>query len=195
MVNINRERLERRYVVSKILSQRENTLVVSGLGSPTYDVHASGDDDRNFYLWGGMGGAAMIGLGLAISQPEKKIIVITGDGEQLMGIGSIATISVQKPKNLMIVVLDNEHFGETGMQTSHTFQGVDLVGISIAAGCPNAIFIEDNNDFEKFLEIKKELSSFTFVVIKIAAPTAPRSLPIVDGNQIKNRFRSSIGLK
>tara|TARA_A100001015_G_scaffold316897_1_gene432376 strand:+ start:335 stop:778 length:444 start_codon:yes stop_codon:yes gene_type:complete len=139
MVNVSKRLLKRREVVKSILATRDNALVISGLGSSTYDVHAAGDNDKNFYMWGGMGGAAMIGLGLAIAQPEKNIIVFTGDGEMLMGLGSLATVSVKKPKNLLIIVLDNEHFGETGMQESHTFHKVDLVGVALASGCSNAI--------------------------------------------------------
>ena len=112
--------IERRQAVRRILANRGETLVVCGLGSSTYDVFAAGDDDRNFYLWGAMGGAVMIGLGLAIAQPDKPVMVITGDGEALMGLGALASVATQKPDNMTIIVLDNAHFGETGMQPSHT---------------------------------------------------------------------------
>ncbi|MGB1367211.1 MAG: thiamine pyrophosphate-dependent enzyme, partial [Candidatus Puniceispirillaceae bacterium] len=128
--------LQRREVVSKINQGRGDALMVTGLGSSSYDLHAAGDDDRNFYLWGAMGGAAMTGLGVAMAQPDKHIIVLTGDGEMLMGIGALATIGVQQPKNLSIIVLDNGHYGETGMQASHTQFGVDLPGIASASGLP-----------------------------------------------------------
>ena len=106
------------------------SLVVPGLGAPTYDVAAAGDHPLNFYLWGAMGGAAMIGLGLALARPDRRVAVITGDGEMLMGLGSLATIGVKQPPNLAIVVLDNRHYGETGMQASHTDAGIDLIGIA-----------------------------------------------------------------
>ena len=122
--------IERRQAVRRILANRGETLVVCGLGSSTYDVFAAGDDDRNFYLWGAMGGAVMIGLGLAIAQPEKPVMVITGDGEALMGLGALASVAAQKPDNMTIIVLDNAHFGETGMQPSHTGHGVDLTEIA-----------------------------------------------------------------
>ena len=98
-----------------------------GLGSTTWDLAAAGDNDRNFYLWGAMGGAAMIGLGLALAQPEKRVAVITGDGEMLMGMGALATIGIQRPGNLAVIVFDNGVYGETGMQPSHTQGGVDLL--------------------------------------------------------------------
>src|ERR1700761_576390 len=108
--------LQRREVVSSLLAARKNTIVVGGLGASTYDMAAAGDHDRNFYLWGAMGGAVMIGLGIALAQPELPVVVITGDGEMLMGMGSLATVGLQKPANLTIVVLDNEVYGETGGQ-------------------------------------------------------------------------------
>ena len=192
MVDASKRTLHRREAVKRILNERDNYLVVSGLGSPTYDVHAAGDNDKNFYLWGGMGGAAMVGLGLAIARPEKNIIVLTGDGEQLMGMGSLATISVQNPKNLMVIVLDNEHYGETGVQESHTFHNVDLVGIAKASGCPKSLLITDQNDLNHLLKLKRTLSCFTFAVIKVSKEIEPRSIPIVDGSKIKARFKKAL---
>src|SRR5256885_8842064 len=111
--------LDRRRVVSSLLAERNDAIVVGGLGASTYDITAAGDHDRNFYLWGAMGGAVMIGLGIALAQPKLPVVVITGDGEMLMGMGSLATVGLQKPKNLTIVVLDNEVYGETGGPASH----------------------------------------------------------------------------
>ena len=122
--------LDRRNVVSSLLADRKDAIVVGGLGASTYDIAAAGDHDRNFYLWGAMGGAVMIGLGIALAQPDLPVVVITGDGEMLMGMGSLATVGLQKPKNLTIVVLDNEVYGETGGQASHTAATVDLVGVA-----------------------------------------------------------------
>src|ERR1700760_159161 len=106
--------MDRREAVKALLVDRRNLLVVTGLGSPSYDVFAAGDHDANFYLWGAMGGAAMVGLGLANAQPKRPVAVITGDGEALMGLGALLTIAVRKPPNLTVAVLDNGHFGETG---------------------------------------------------------------------------------
>ena len=124
--------LERREFVRQLLIDRGDLLVVSGLGSATYDVAAAGDHPLNFYLWGAMGGTAMIGLGLALARPDRRVAVLTGDGDMLMGIGSLATIGVKQPKNLAIVVLDNAHYGETGMQPSATQSGIDLVAMALA---------------------------------------------------------------
>ncbi len=110
------QQLDRREAVATILGDRGDALVVTGLGAPTWDVASVGDSPLNFYLWGAMGGAAMLGLGLALAQRQRRVLVVTGDGEMLMGLGSLATIGPERPSNLSIVVLDNERYGETGMQ-------------------------------------------------------------------------------
>ena len=134
--------IDRRVFVSDLLRHCSEALVITGLGSPTYDVYAAGDRPQNFYLWGAMGGAATMGLGLALAQPNRSVLVITGDGEQLMGLGALATIGAQRPSNLSVVVLDNGHFGETGMQRSHTSLGTDLVAVAKGFGIPNSFAVE-----------------------------------------------------
>lgn len=126
--------MDRRDAVKKLLDARDRALVVTGLGSPSYDVHAAGDRDDNYYLWGAMGAAALVGLGLAQAQPDRRVMVITGDGEQLMAFGALATIAVAAPANLDVIVLDNQHYGETGMQQSHTGRGIALDRVAAAAG-------------------------------------------------------------
>ncbi|HEX9431198.1 MAG TPA: thiamine pyrophosphate-dependent enzyme, partial [Burkholderiales bacterium] len=113
-------KLHRRDVVNELLRDRKDLLVVAGLGSTTWDITAAGDSPLSFPTWGAMGQAAMIGLGMALAQPKRRVLVVTGDGEMLMGLGSLATIGVQQPANLTVVVIDNERYGETGMQRTHT---------------------------------------------------------------------------
>src|SRR6185503_14940576 len=134
-------RADRRDLVAGLLRAMPDALVVTGLGSPSYDAFAAGDRDETFYLWGAMGGAAPLGLGLALAQPQRPVLVITGDGEQLMGIGSLATIAARRPRNLTIVVLDNGHYGETGMQRSHTSLGTDLVAVAKGFGIADAFAV------------------------------------------------------
>src|SRR6266852_9960713 len=123
-------------------------LLVTGRGSTTYDAAAIGDDPRNFYLWGAMGAAAMIGLGLALARPERRVLVVTGDGEMLMGLGSLATIGVQRPANLTLVVIDNQRYGETGMQATHTASGVDLAAVAKACGFRDSRKISNQNEIK-----------------------------------------------
>lgn len=189
------QRLSRRAFVSRLLAATPDALVVTGLGSPAYDVFAAGDRDRNYYLWGAMGGATSIGLGLALAQPQQSVVVITGDGEQLMGIGSLATIGAKRPKNLSIVVLDNGHFGETGMQRSHTSLGTDLVAVARGFGIDDAFAvdrIERSDDLARRIEAR---SGTVFAQVFIDADEPPRALPPRDGAFIKNRFRAALGLQ
>jgi len=186
--------LERRSVVSGLLAGRKDAVVVGGLGASTYDVAAAGDHDRNFYLWGAMGGAVMIGLGVALAQPQLPVVVITGDGEMLMGIGSLATVGLQKPANLTIVVLDNEVYGETGGQASHTATNVDLVGVARACGIPDARAIATMADIEAFAPAMQDVSSGPrFVSIKIDGANLERVLSSRDGTFIVTRIRGALG--
>ena len=187
--------LDRRHVVKKLVDHRGNAKIITGLGSPTYDVFDAGDSHSNFYLWGGMGGTAMIGLGLAMSIPDTPVIVITGDGEQLMGLGSLASIGVQKPNNLAIVVLDNGHFGETGMQKSHTSYGINLCKIAEASKFEFFFDVVSNNDLENLIEILPPVKGPIFANIKIKSQNPPRKLPILDGVELKNRFRKNLGVE
>ena len=186
--------IDRRAFVKDLLAKCPDALVVTGLGSPTYDVFAAGDRDKNFYLWGAMGGAALVGLGLALAQPEKSVIVVTGDGEQLMGIGGIATMNAQKPKNLTVVVLDNGHFGETGMQHSHTSLGTSLAAVAQACGIESAYEVHDASDLAKVVDGVHKRNGINFAQVFIKADDLPRALPSRDGVYIKNRFRETLGL-
>jgi thiamine pyrophosphate-dependent acetolactate synthase large subunit-like protein len=187
--------LARREVVATLLRDRGDLLVVCGLGSPAYDAHAAGDHDLNFYLWGAMGGAAMIGLGLAQAQPAKRVLVLTGDGEQLMGLGGLATIAVARPKNLTIVVIDNGRYGETGMQLSHTGLTIDLARIAAACGFAD---VRTVNTLSEVSELRRTMhqdaSGPRFFVLKVKADVVERSLPFRDAVHGKNRFRAHLGL-
>src|ERR1700712_2397343 len=149
--------LDRRSVVSSLLKDRKDAVVVGGLGASTYDITAAGDHDRNFYLWGAMGGAVMIGLGIALAQPKLPVMVITGDGEMLMGMGSLATVGLQKPANLSIVVLDNEVYGETGGQASHTATTVDLAGVARSCGIADCRAITTMSEVEAYAPAMQDL--------------------------------------
>jgi thiamine pyrophosphate-dependent acetolactate synthase large subunit-like protein len=186
--------LDRRAVVARLLRDREGLLVVTGLGSPSYDVHAAGDHDGNYYLWGAMGAAALVGLGLAQAQPDRTVLVVTGDGEQLMGLGGLATIAIAAPANLVIVVLDNGHYGETGMQRSHTGLGLDLAAIGSAAGFAEAITVADEAGVDRVAQaIGERASGPRLYVVKIKPENVPRSLPPRDGVHLKNRLRAHLG--
>jgi thiamine pyrophosphate-dependent acetolactate synthase large subunit-like protein len=189
-------KLERRAAMATLLADRgDDLLVVPGLGSTTYDLAAAGDDDRNFYLWGAMGGAAMIGLGLALAQPDKRVAVITGDGEMLMGMGALATIGIQRPRNLAVVVFDNGVYGETGMQPSHTQSGVDLLAVAAACGIGPCLDVRDEAALRDLAARLKDLRETLFARVLIEATEPPRVLPERDGVVLKDRFRAAVGVK
>jgi thiamine pyrophosphate-dependent acetolactate synthase large subunit-like protein len=180
--------LERRGFVRELLIDRGELLVVSGLGSATYDVAAAGDHPLNFYLWGAMGGTAMIGLGLALAQPNRRVAVITGDGDMLMGLGSLATIGVKQPNNLAIVVLDNARYGETGMQPSATDNGIDLVAVALACRFKDARVVSSIDGVADVRALLHQGEGPILVNARIGAEDTPRILPLRDGHAIKQRF-------
>ncbi|MBI4293228.1 MAG: aldehyde dehydrogenase [Betaproteobacteria bacterium] len=183
---------DRREIVKRLLSDRGDLLVVSALGAPTYDVAACGDASLNFYLWGAMGGAAMVGLGLALALPDRSVAVITGDGEMLMGLGSLATIGVKQPANLAIVVLDNEHYGETGMQASHTHAGIDLSGIAQACRFKTVISIAQAQDIENARRALHANIGPVLVHARVGTEEPARVLPSRDGQEVKLRFMQAL---
>jgi thiamine pyrophosphate-dependent acetolactate synthase large subunit-like protein len=184
-------KLHRRDVVKTLLSERKNLLVVAGLGSTTWDITAAGDHPLSFPTWGAMGQAAMMGLGLALAQPKRRVLVITGDGEMLMGLGSLATIGVQRPKNLTVVVIDNERYGETGMQTTHTASGIDLAAVAKACGFKNSKVITKKSDLYKIVH---QTPGPNFLQIKVVAEKLPLVLPPQDGVELVTRFRRALGV-
>ena len=184
-------KLERGAVAKAILSRRGDALVVTGLGAPTWDAAGAGDNPLNFYTWGGMGCAAMVGLGMALAQPKRRVIVITGDGEMLMALGALATIAAQRPSNLSIVVMDNEHYGETGMQVTHTQLGTDLAGMAKAAGFRATKTVYTTAELKTWIP-KIYGAGPVFVDVKVSTDRAPLILPPRDGTHLKLRFRQAL---
>ncbi len=186
------QRPDRRAVVRKLVAGRGELLVVAGLGSTAYDLFAAGDHPANFYLWGAMGGAAMIGLGLALAQPRRPVLVVTGDGEQLMGLGSFATIGAQRPPNLALAVIDNERYGETGMQRTHTAAGVDLAKVAKACGFRSASLVRSKGQLARLRAAIHRGPGPVFAQVKVVAEKIPLVLPPRDGGLLKTRFRRAL---
>ena len=184
--------LRRRDVSARILAERGESLLITGLGSTCWDAAAVGDTPRNFYVWGGMGGAGMIGLGLALAQRRRRIVVMTGDGEMLMGLGSLATIAVQRPRNLAVVVMDNQRYGETGMQDTHTRHGVDLAGVAASAGFESSRTVYTSEEVDAAIPDIFAGRGPVFVNVKVRAEPLPMILPERDGPWLKGRFRRAL---
>jgi thiamine pyrophosphate-dependent acetolactate synthase large subunit-like protein len=184
--------LHRREAVAALLKDRKGLLVVAGLGSTAWDITAAGDSPLSFPLWGAMGQAAMIGLGLALAQPKRPVLVVTGDGEMLMGVGALATIGVQQPKNLSVVVIDNERYGETGMQATHTAHGIDLPAIARACRFRHASTVTEDAGLAALRALVHQADGPTFAGVKVAAEKLPLVLPPLDGVLLKDRFRKAV---
>jgi thiamine pyrophosphate-dependent acetolactate synthase large subunit-like protein len=184
--------LRRREVVGFLLQERKTTLVVAGLGSTAWDCTAAGDSALTFPLWGAMGNAAMVGLGLALAQPARRVLVITGDGEMLMGLGALATIGVRRPRNLALVVIDNERYGETGMQATHTAAGVDLAKAALACGFRSAIRMRRASGLPALRKAAYTAPGPFLAQVKVAAEKLPLVLPPREGGLLKARFRRAL---
>ena len=191
MAKTIKSNLDRRVAVKAILADRGDALLVTGLGSSSYDA-GTVDHPHTYYMWGGMGGAAMIGVGIALAQPKRRVLVITGDGEMLMGLGSLATIGAEKIRNLAIVVIDNELYSETGMQPTHTSRGVDLAGIAKAAGFATTGTVSTLSELKTWIPTLYNTPGPVFLDIKVNANRYPLSIRLRDGAHIKNRFREAL---
>jgi len=194
--------LQRREVVARILRDRGTALVVPGLGAPTWDAAAAGDHPLTFQMWGAMGGTAMIAMGLALAQPERRVIALPGDGDMLMSLGSLATVATQMPENLAIVVLDNEKFGETGNQATHTSPrnngptdsgaGTDLAMIARGCGIADATTVREAGEVAELVKDVRTKKGPVFRLVKVMVEKLEFVMPPQDGAHLKDRFRQAL---
>lgn len=187
--------LDRGDVVAKMLADRRgDLLVVCGLGSPSFDVVSQGDNPRNFYLWGAMGQAVPVGLGIAIARPDARVLVITGDGELLMGVGSLSTVGDKMPENLAILVLDNGQYAETGGQRTHTAGKTDLAGVAANMGFSETLTIIKVGDVEAARASLLNRPGPILVVAKVAPLKygPPPEAQIRFGHHVAGRFRMAV---
>jgi len=161
--------------------------IVSSLGHPSYDLFAAGDRPQNFYTWGSMGIASSIGLGLALARPDRRVLVLDGDGSLLMNLGSLATIGLLQPTNLLVVVVDNEAYATTGGQATPTAHGADIEAAARAMRV-EARTVRTQAELRGALAEPGPLA----IVAKVT-DTPPQGRPPLDCVLIKHRFMASIG--
>jgi len=165
--------LDRLQAVPALIGRHEDFLIVAGLAGTSRDVAAlTGDGAHTYSMAGAMGGACMIGLGLAPARPDRRVLVVTGDGELLMNIGSLAAIGVVNPANLSIVCVDNGHYGETGYQKSHTSLGVDLEKVASGSGIKRSLTIQTEAEIAGGARLIREGNGTAFVLLRVK-PTEP----------------------
>jgi len=194
MTEASSNKIQRRAFVKDLLAQREGALVVPGLGSPTWDAYAAGDSPEYLYSWGGMGLAVPTALGLALAQPDKRILALTGDGEMMMGIGSLGVVADQAPNNLAILVLDNEKFGETGRQTGLTASRTNLSQVAQGFGIQHTMDVTEHGAVNDLAQFLFEQPGPVFATAKIAISEDPWMLPVKDGVAIARRLRVALGV-
>jgi phosphonopyruvate decarboxylase len=188
-------KLQRRPLVAELMGHRGGGLVVTGLGSPTWDLFAAGDRPDNLYSWGGMGLAVPTALGLAMAQPSRRVLAMTGDGEMMMGIGSLSVVADQAPANLAILVLDNERFAETGRQRGLTGNRTDLCAVAKGFGIRETMLVTEAGQTEALARFLFEAPGPVLAVAKIALSDDPWRLPEKDGAAIARRFKIALGLE
>ena len=188
--------LDRRAAVARLLEGRGDGLVVTGLGGTTYDVSTVGDHDLNYYLWGAMGGAVSMALGLALARPERRVIVVTGDGEAMMGLGSFATVARAAPANLAVVVVDNGLYGETGRQEGHSAHGTDIAAVARACGIADAVTVTDPAGLDVLAARLHADPGPLVAVLEVDRTSHPREVTnsIREAAYLKGRFRGALGL-
>jgi thiamine pyrophosphate-dependent acetolactate synthase large subunit-like protein len=185
--------LDRREVVSAVIGRHEDFLIVSGLAGPAQDVAALTDDGAHvFILAGAMGAAVPMGLGLALAQPDRPVLVVTGDGELLMNLGSLATVAVLGPANLSILVVDNGHHGETGFQRTHTSFGTDLEAVARGCGIPTTMTVADRADLAAGAGLLRR-SGPVLVVLRVAPTESARYARNFNAGECRVRFRAARG--
>jgi phosphonopyruvate decarboxylase len=185
--------LERRDAVPALIGRHEDFLIVSGLAGTSKDVAALTRDGANAYtMAGAMGGAAMIGLGLALARPDRRVLVVTGDGELLMNVGALATIAVLNPANLAILCVDNGHYGETGYQKSHTSLGVDLEKIAAGCGIAHTRTVTHADEIAGGARLLREGNGTAFVVLRVKPTDPPAYKRNMDPAFCRNRFKSAL---
>lgn len=189
--------LDRRDVIRRILSGNDDVLAIGGLGNAGYDlVAARGEHPLNFTIHGaGMGGAPVVGLGLALAQPRRRVVVVLGDGDMLMGTGALATIAAQQVANLAIVVMDNERYQETGAQATATGFGVDIAGMATAAGFPVALRLDDRACIDDAVDKVLHAPGPVLVNVKISDAPVPQMAKLRDGVLMKIRFRERLAVE
>jgi phosphonopyruvate decarboxylase len=185
--------LDRNHAVPALVGDPADFLMIAGLAGTAYELAAITNDGDNLYALGGaMGAALSMGLGLALAQPKRRVLVATGDGELLMNVSALATIGAMQPANLSILCVDNGHYGETGFQRSHTSLGVDLERLAIGAGIGSTMTVEREVQFAAGARMLRESNGPSFVHVKVSTADPQKDKLSLDAAACRVRFRRAV---
>jgi thiamine pyrophosphate-dependent acetolactate synthase large subunit-like protein len=185
--------LDRREALPELIGDPTEFLIVAGLAGAAKDVGAHTSESSNTFLFGGaMAGATMTGLGLALAQPRRRVLVVTGDGDLLMSLGSLATIGVMQPTNLAIICVDNELYGETGNQFTHTQAGVDLGAVARGCGITIVHHVKVSDEMPAAAAALRARAGPVFVLLKAHGGPPPAYSRNWHAEETKTAFRRSL---
>lgn len=185
--------LDRSRAVPLLIGKHEDFLIVAGLAGAAKDIgNLTKESPNTFLLGGAMGGAAMVAAGLAITQPDKRVLLVTGDGELLMALGSLATIGAVQPKNLAIVCVDNECYGETGDQPTHTSFGIDLKATAEACGIKTTRLVTSEAEMAEASALLRQSNGPVFVLLKVTGAPPPQYSRNWQASETKTAFRKAL---
>lgn len=185
--------LDRNEAVPRLVGRHEDFLIVAGLAGTARDLTFLSDDAPHVFAFAGaMGAAVPVGLGLALARPDRRVLVVTGDGELLMNVGSLATVAVANPPNLAVVCVDNGHYGETGYQKSHTSLGVDLERMAAGAGIRTTRTVRRADEIADASRLIREGNGASFVLMRVQPNESPPHKRDLDPTAEKLRFRDAL---
>ena len=186
--------LDRKKAIPILLGDTDRFLIISGLAGPAKDIGFLTKESSNTFLFGGaMGGALPTSLGLALARPKDTILCVSGDGDVLMSMGSLATIATMKPKNLIIICVDNSLYLETGGQKSHTGLGVDLDVVSQGCGFLKTKTITNEDEVLQGARlVNNNFNGPTFILLKVNQSKPPQYSRNWNASQAKIKFRQNL---
>ena len=182
-------------VTSRLIAKlKHEEAVIGGIGNTNFDLWAAGHRPQNFYMLGSMGLAFPIALGVALAQPDRRVFALEGDGSLLMQLGALSTIAMLKPKNLVMIVMDNGIYQITGAQPTPAASVADIVAIATGSGLANSTWAADEEDFERLVDAAMSASEPSLIAVRIddkpGVGTTRR-----DPVQIRERFMHGLGVR
>ena len=170
-----------------IYLELEERIVVTIMGAVAVELFTLGHRHNFFYLEHAMGLASSMGLGIALSMPQHKVIVLDGDGSLLMNLGTLSTMARYRPGNLLHIVFDNESLLSVGGFPTATATGTDLAGIAKASGIPHVEAVDNVDQFKASVEAALASDQLTTIIAKVEA-VGPKSF-LMDLPLLENRFQ------